>query len=498
MTGLAMAGDTPVPSVIPTPPVLKADVIAVPLPGDAGPSAPSALPTELPPPLTNGDQPPVDATKPDAQPDKPATGEPAKPDSPDKAKDKPADQQNQQQQNQTQSQNQSTCQQASTQQSAEEKKWRDCHQGPYDVLWFDGGYRAMWIKDMRFQSTLVTSGPVTLFGNQDVSFDTFNGVYANVGMWLNCRHTVGIEMNGFYFDRQDVTQTFASDATGAPALSRPITDALTLAPVNVIVSSPNVASGVVTINEASRLASAGVNGVFNIMNCENYSVNALYGFRYIDLMESVDIAQTSTPLNGGTFTFGGQTLPAGVGLSLADDFHTRNQFYGGLAGTRGEWRFGPLFVGASGSTSFGPDHQTTEITGRTTALVPGGATLPGGLLAVGGGTAPVFAPNGQIAALVPQGNIGRYTTNRFIIAPEVGAEIGLYVTDGIRLGVSYNFLYMSDVARPNRQIDTRINQKFVPASPAFGAGAGQPLPLFPVSQEDFHANAVTFTAEIRY
>jgi hypothetical protein len=497
--GAAAAADTPLPSLLPTP-AATADAPIV------SPPPPSSVPAELPPPLVTGQPTSQPVNPPTSDPHAgtpPANPLPATPDTPPPA-DKPAEPQGdphagappQQQPVPSKTQQNTAC--SACQQPQVDTKWHDDHHGPCEDWWLDAGYRALWIKDMRFQSTLVTSNGATLFGNQDVSFDTFNGVYANVGLWLNCRRTVGIEFNGFFVDRQDVVQTFASDATGAPAITRPITDALRLAPVNVIVSSPGVASGSVTVDSASRLSSAGVNGVWNVMQCDNYSVNALYGFRYIDLEESVDIAQSSTPLNGGAFSFGGAPLPAGVGLSLADDFHTRNQFYGGLAGTRGEWRLGPLFVGGLSTISFGPDHQTTEITGLTTPLAGGFQPLRGGLLAVGGGSAPVIAPNGQIAALVQQGNINRYTTNRFIIAPEVGAELGIYVTNGLRLGVAYNFLYMSDVARPNRQIDTRVNQRFVPASPGFGAGAGQPLPLFPVSQEDFHAHAVTFTAEVRW
>ena len=65
----------------------------------------------------------------------------------------------------------------------------------------------------------------------------------------------------------------------------------------------------------------------------------------------------------------------------------------------------------------------------------------------------MLGPNGNATAFVRQGNLGRYTTNRFIVVPEVGIEAGLYVTSHIRLAVGYNFLYMTDVARPGRQVD---------------------------------------------
>lgn len=346
---------------------------------------------------------------------------------------------------------------------------------------------------------------MTLFGAKDVDYGTFNGLYLNGGVWLDCRHTFGLEMNGFYFGQQDVTSTFASNAAGSPLIARPFTDALRIVPAVDLVSSPGTLAGAVTVKTTSQLGGAGINAVKNLSNCEDYTIDTLFGFRYIDLEEQLNVAQTTTPINGGTLAFGGTTLPAGVGLSLADSFQTRNQFYGGLIGTRGEWRFGPVFIDVTNTIALGPNHEIVDIYGRTTALMPGNPTLPGGLLAAGFGAQNVMGPIGPnpgaptvTTAILRQGNIGRYTTNRFVAAPEVGIEAGTYVTSHIRLGVGYNFLYMTDVARPGRQVDTQINTRFVPSSPAFGSLSGLPLPTVTGRREDFHAQGVQFTAEVKY
>ena len=96
------------------------------------------------------------------------------------------------------------------------------------------------------------------------------------------------------------------------------------------------------------------------------------------------------------------------------------------------------------------------------------------------------------------GNIGRYTTNRFIFAPEIGLQAGAYVTSHIKLAVGYNFLYMTDVVRPGTQVDTQINTRLVPASPAFGSVSGRPLPMVTGTREDFHAQGVPFSVEVKY
>jgi hypothetical protein len=388
-------------------------------------------------------------------------------------------------------------------------KWQDTHCGPREQIWIDAGYRLWWVKDARIPSTLVTTGPnaaaggtgagtTTLFGGQDVNYGSFNGVNVDGGLWLDCRHTFGIEVGGFYFGRQDVTQTFASDAAGNPVIARPFTSALTMAPTADIVSSPGLLAGSVTVQTTSRLAGAGINAVKNLSHCEDYTVDTLFGFRYIDLEERLDVTQTSTPLNGGTLAFGGGTLPPGVGLSLADSFATRNQFYGGVIGSRGELRFGPAFIDVSSTIAIGPNHEVLQVYGRTTGLTPGNPTLPGGLLAVGGGNETVIGANGQPTAFVHQGNIGRYTTNRFIVAPEGSVQAGAYISSHVKLAIGYNFLYMTDVIRPGQQVNTQVNTRFVPSSPAFGSTSGVQVPTVTGRREDFHAQGLTFSAEVKY
>lgn len=457
---LSLAADPPLPAVLPAPPAFSADVPAAPL---TAPNQPAQLPTEA---ISTPPQPGPAATNPTTP--------------------------------------QSTTAPAGTGcHPTTKQEWHDTHCGPHYETWLDGGYRVMWNKNERITSTLANSGSTILFGGEDVNFGTFQGFYFDGGLWLDCRHHLGVEFNGFYFGTQSVTQTFASDAAGNPTITRPIIDALTFVPVNVIVANADPAlgtpaSGSVTVRNTSLLGGLGANGVMNLSHNEDYTVDSLMGFRYIDLEERLNVSQVSTPLFPATMFFGGVPLPPGVGVALTDDFHTRNQFYGGLIGTRGEMHFGPTFVSLLSTVALGPNHETVDINGFTTAQMPGGRTLSGGLLAVGQGIQTVLGPDGQPAAFVRQGNLGRVTTNRFIVVPEVGIEAGLYVTSHIRLAVGYNFLYMTDVARPGRQIDSYINPRFVPTSPAFGSLSGAPLPMVTGAREDFHAHMVQFSAEVRY
>ncbi len=477
---LSLADPPPARPAAPPPPLsadLSADALALPgqLPppaGAAAPAQPAPQPELIPPPASSA---------PPAQPAQPAT------------------------------QPQPVQQQAPCAQPPERPAWHDCHVGPPEQLWLGGGYRAWWMKNQPVSAALVTTGPVAgggipgspgtvvLSGGQPVDFGTFNGFDVYGGMWLDCRHTVGLELGGFYFGQQSVTDAFASDAAGNPFIARPIIEALTVAPVGVIVSSPGTVAGSVNVDWRSRFAGAEANVVKNLMHCENYTVDSFFGFRYLDLEEDLDITQVSRPLGGGTLSFGGAPLPPGAGVALLDQFRTRNQFYGGSVGSRAELRFGPVFIDFTNSVAIGPVHEVIEIGGRTQALTPGGGILPGGLLAVGSGVETVVGPFNNPTAFVRQGNLGRYVADRIAYVPEVGLQVGAYVTQHVKVMVGYDFLYISDVSRPGFQVNPVINGRFVPTSPAFGSTSGPPAaPFYPGGHDDFYAHGVRFGVEVRY
>jgi hypothetical protein len=111
-------------------------------------------------------------------------------------------------------------------------------------------------------------------------------------------------------------------------------------------------------------------------------------------------------------------------VTTVDTFRTRNQFYGGQLGVRGEYSFGKLFVGATGKVALGDTHEVVEVTGAASLVVPGSpvATFPGGQFA---------APSSG----------GRVTHDEFAVLPEVEVKVGYQVTQRLRAYVGYDFLY---------------------------------------------------------
>ncbi|HYV38480.1 MAG TPA: BBP7 family outer membrane beta-barrel protein, partial [Gemmataceae bacterium] len=77
--------------------------------------------------------------------------------------------------------------------------------------WASVEYLVWWIKDAPVPALVTTGDPKEgalagalgspgtriLFGGSDLSFDAFSGVRINLGGWLNCDRTIGVEVSGF-------------------------------------------------------------------------------------------------------------------------------------------------------------------------------------------------------------------------------------------------------------------------------------------------------------
>jgi Putative beta barrel porin-7 (BBP7) len=132
--------------------------------------------------------------------------------------------------------------------------------------------------------------------------------------------------------------------------------------------------------------------------------------------------------------------------------------------------------------AMGPNQQSLDVTGSTTVTTPGGAlpSTPGGFLALAGT------------------NIGRHSTNWFVIVPEVNIQLGYQISSHVLVHVGYDFLFVNDVARPGNAVNPNINPTFLPTSSTFGAFTGLPQPRVPFKEEDFWAQGVEFGLELRF
>src|SRR5262249_2327173 len=154
------------------------------------------------------------------------------------------------------------------------------------------------------------------------------------GFWLDDCQTFGLE--GDYFFLSSRTRNFAAGGSGAPGstvVARPFFNALTGREDSELISAPGVLSGVVGVASSSGLQGFEPNALCNLCCGCNSRLDALAGFRYLDLREGLGIAENlavlpTVPLLGGT------------NFLVSDRFDTHNQFYGGQVGARSQVWYG--------------------------------------------------------------------------------------------------------------------------------------------------------------
>ena len=141
---------------------------------------------------------------------------------------------------------------------------------------------------------------------------------------------------------------------------------------------------------------AGVTGLANLIRNQSLSVDLLCGFRYLDLAEGFDLANSTTSAAGVTDTF-------------RDGFNTSNQFAGGTLGTRVSYERGPVMFSFMEKVAIGATHEVVRTTGGITESgtgAPRRGTFPGGFF-----TQP--------------SNIGVLTRDPFSVVPEFQSANGL-------------------------------------------------------------------------
>ena len=321
-----------------------------------------------------------------------------------------------------------------------------------------------------------------------------NAFNIDASLWLNDDHTFGLGGGGFISEQRSSFET-ASGGPGGVTLRRPFVnatdgsaDSLLVASNGSVAGLPAFAGSVATATTA-RLAGAHVDLLRNLVHADGVNVTFFTGFRYYDLDESLAIYQSTTAAPGVGATVAGRDATGGT-VNLFDRFYTRNQFYGGEVGGKFELCRGIVTFAVTPQVAFGNMHQVTSITGSTTVVGgPNPGVTSGGLLAAG---------SGGYGGAGADGNIGRYTTNRFTLTTQIGTQVGFKLTDHLRAGVGYQFLYLNNVARPGSQLDQVINQRNVPVTPAFGSqtGPGGPRPTF--DRDSFYAHGATVQFELAY
>jgi hypothetical protein len=360
-------------------------------------------------------------------------------------------------------------------------------------IWAGAEYLLWWVKQAPIDGPLVTSGTpasqgilnmpgtTVLFGDKSIDYGPLSGGKFTIG-FSNPDHNWGIEASAFVLETGRKTFETASDAAGNPVIARPFINALNTMEDRSLVSFPGALAGSIKVTSSTDLVGAEVNLLHGLESGSGGPCfDVIVGFRYLSLEESLTIAQQTTVLTGGILGFNGEpALPPDI-VGVSDNFHTRNDFYGGQIGAQMEFNQGRLFIFVSGKLGIGNTHQLVNAAGQTTITDPvtGTRSTPGGLFAV-------------------STNSGITSQNEFTLVPEGIIHVGYEVTKNLRLFAGYTFLYWDDVVRPGEQFTRVVNTSFVPSSLNFGTGLGSPVTSVAGNHTDFWAQGVNIGCAFRY
>jgi hypothetical protein len=302
---------------------------------------------------------------------------------------------------------------------------------PHCHVWASAEPLLWWVREGP------TPAPLTGAGDGSLDYGMLVGGRVAAG-FVNAAANLGVDGGGFWLER-GAAHLVAVPGSGAP-----------------------------TATSSSQLWGAETNVVGNAVGCNGLAIDLLGGLRYVDLDETLAVAQAgNSPAGGGSF-------------AATDSLRTRNQFFGGQLGSQVEMRFGRLYTNLLGKVAVGNVHQVVDVSGTTTASGSGGsATVPGGVLAAGA-------------------NSGRQSHDEFGVVPEVNFNVGYQLSPCVRLYAGYTFLYLNDVARPGDQGNATTNTALVPAGPQFGTPGGPTLPGQPFNRTDYWAQGINIGLALRY
>jgi hypothetical protein len=306
----------------------------------------------------------------------------------------------------------------------------------------------------------------TIFGDQSVDFGGLSGVRFVVGTWFdNCQET-GFEASMFFLPQQSRGLGFigGTGTNAQPALTVPFNSVgpgPVIGETSATIAGPFAGAAVIgSINErmTTNLWGGDADMLFNLWKGEFWRFDAIGGFKFLDLYETMDFETTV------------RTAPFG---STDDQFRTTTRFYGGEIGGRVSAQMDRLGFQFAAKVGLGDNEETVDVRGSSIAPTDfGGAPGLGGLFA-------------------QSSNIGSTTHGRFSVVPQIITSVSYDVNCHLKFNAGYNFIYWTDVARPGNQIDRNINPNLAPVFGGAAGGVGAPQPTRLAQESDFWAQGLS-------
>jgi hypothetical protein len=345
------------------------------------------------------------------------------------------------------------------------------------LLWYIRGQSApplVTTSSPQFNGIIGQGDTRVLYGNGQLNNPLMSGGRFWANYWFPCSQW-GLD-GGVWFLGQTQTN-WATDSSQNPLIARPFINVNAGQNFSELTAFPGVASGSINVNTQASAWGAEANLRRAIIGNASSRLDGLIGFKYMNLTEQLAITENFQRLPGAPPAIG---VPGAVSGTVVDQFNTTNNFYGVNLGLSGEVRRGRWFANGRATVGLGQVYQHADINGYQQINFANGTTqrTAGGLLAL------------------PNANIGSYNETHFGVMPEVGLTIGYYITQNLRFGIGYNFMYLNSVIRPANLIDPGLDVTKVPNFPLVPA----PTPLttnrpsaVPFQTSDIAIQGLTFS-----
>lgn len=320
-----------------------------------------------------------------------------------------------------------------------------------------------------------------VLGGESWSTSSHAGYRTSLGRGLGSSDEFGLEIVYFLLG----TRT-ASGVVGSPwqasrdfiarPFRQPFVDAINPggAENTIPVNLPGNVRGGLSAALSSRVTGTEVNAVASLVSTKQLMLEGSLGYRYFQFNEGLRVEQES-------FILAQNGLPSSW-QGVVDQIDAHNQFHGGQLGLRGEYRTSSFFIDFNGKLALGTNTQSVRTSGQT-------------LVATTGNPFPLLLPGGF---LVQPSNTGRISRSPFAVLPEVTLRVGLYDGNRHRVFIGYNFMYLSDVARPGDQIDRTINLNQLQAARVGVPLIGAERPVFAINSSDVWVQGLILGFESRY
>ena len=234
---------------------------------------------------------------------------------------------------------------------------------------------------------------------------------------------------------QNMATNYTVSSNGFPTLARPFVSSQTGLDDSTVIAQSNLLSGGIQAHTTNSFVAGDAFFRRALAFAPGRRLDALYGWRYMQLGDSLDVNDRSLSLDPTN-----PQVPLGTVLTGYDQFRTRNIFNGAEIGLMSERRRGIWSLNTVGKLSLGNMNQTVLINGSHTTTEPG--------------VAPFTGP-GDV--LTQPSNIGHYQRNVFAVVPEATVNLGVQITPRLRGTFGYSVIYMTNVVQAGRQASLLVD-----------------------------------------